>query len=239
MASGGGSPELTELCIIGEMVDLCALSLPFSLLCVLLLPRQLLFLARRANTAVLATSTAAARVAPAAAREVRVEPHLCAAGRARTARSDAGRSLLPVLAASAATPMRRLRRAALRCCTPSALTASISCCCRSRWTSASGGDGEWYEAEVKSLSETHVNFTFLQSSDWNSFDESVLLAEVGPERVRELQKRRSKRSKKALQFSYADLESGNVMRRKDSVEFSEMLLSDGKFEPDTGILIYK
>ena len=135
---------------------------------------------------------------------------------------------------------------------------------RRRWTSASGGDGEWYEAEVKSISETHVNFTFMQSSDWNAFDESVLLADIGPERVRELQKRRSKRSKKAvrflgifsvtfqaehfradfcsffaapflqLKFSYADLESGLVMRRKDSAEFSEMLLSDdAKFQPDT------
>ena len=42
----------------------------------------------------------------------------------------------------------------------------------------------------------------------------------GPDRVRPLTKRRSKRSKKALQFSYADLESGLVMRRKDSAEFS-------------------
>lgn len=45
----------------------------------------------------------------------------------------------------------------------------------------------------------------------------------GPKRVRPLTKRRSKRSKKALQFSYADLESGLVMRRKDSAEFSGKL----------------
>ena len=49
--------------------------------------------------------------------------------------------------------------------------------------------------------------------------------------MRPLTKRRSKRSKKALQFSYADLESGLVMRRKDSAEFS------GEKEQDPATMI--
>lgn len=102
-----------------------------------------------------------------------------------------------------------------------------------RWTAATGGDGEWYEAQVKTVSEERVVFTYMQSSDYNAFDEVVAISEIGPQRVRPLTKRRSKRSKKALQFTYADLESGLVMRRKDSAEFSEMLLSEGRFEPDT------
>ena len=101
-----------------------------------------------------------------------------------------------------------------------------------RWAAANGGDDAFYEAEVKEVTATAVVFTYAQTSDWNAFDESILHEHVGA-RVRELQKRRSKRPKKALQFSYSDLESGLVMRRKDSAEFAEMLLSEGHFEPDT------
>eukprot|EP01043_Picozoa_sp_COSAG02_P060599 COSAG02_NODE_7952_length_2773_cov_156.797307_1_plen_898_part_10 len=102
-----------------------------------------------------------------------------------------------------------------------------------RWTAETGGDGAWYEAQVKTVTEEHIVFTYMQSFEYDTFDEVVAIGEIGPQRVRPLTKRRSKRSKKALQFSYADLESGLVMRRKDSAEFSEMLLSEGRFEPDT------
>jgi hypothetical protein len=51
--------------------------------------------------------------------------------------------------------------------------------CR-RWTAKAGGDGEWYEAEVKRVTETHVSFTYIQSSDYNAFDESIEIGQIGP-----------------------------------------------------------
>jgi hypothetical protein len=75
------------------------------------------------------------------------------------------------------------------------------------WNEASGGgDGKWYAAEVLKLRDDgSVDFTYLSNNEWDEWVEVVPKAELGPGRLRPLQRRRSSRPRKELKFSYRDL----------------------------------